>query len=98
MPVTREYIAERTKTDWDAMEYAGELQLVSLYGEDCPACGSTMTIEKREAGRKIDTRGRCSKRDCWRTKGIFWGTVFNGMHLSLRQALGLLYVREEEVP
>ena len=91
MPVTREYVAERTKTEECALEYAAELQLVNLTGRGCPACGSEMRTEKREARRNTDRRWRCSKRDCRQTRGIFWDTVFDGMHLSLRQALGLLY-------
>ena len=42
MPVTREYIAERTKTDECALEYAAGLQLVNL--TECPACDSEMRI------------------------------------------------------
>ena len=47
--------------------------------------------DDREKSGNTDKRWRCSRRSCRRTRGIFWGTVFNGMHLSLRQALGLLY-------
>ena len=90
MPVTREYIAERTKTDECALEYAVELQLVNLTGRGCPECGSEMKLEKT-ARRNTGRRWRCSRRDCRRKRGIFWDTVFEGMRLSLRQAFGLLY-------
>ena len=91
MPVTREYISERTETEERALEYAVELGLLSLAERDCEECGARMAMEKREARRSVGKRWRCSARGCGRTKGIFDGTIFGGTHLSQRQAFGLMY-------
>ncbi|KAI5151747.1 hypothetical protein ENBRE01_2357 [Enteropsectra breve] len=80
-------------SDESALQFAAELELISLTREVCGynGCNGVLNLEKGKSRHSINARCRCNKRSCRRTKNIFMNTIFDGSKISLVKCIEIIY-------
>jgi transposase len=87
----RELITE-TLTNEQAYGYLQQKGVLISIPFACSRCGSNVTFQKGKIRHGINGLWRCNKKDCKKTYGSLYGSVFDGSKLSILNIVDLLWL------